>query len=126
MSDERRMPDVTARVAFDGLYEGWWAEIRVNAPVGVFMDLMELAADPSQLGRVLELLADITAGSNFVDRRGEPIDLTAAAGWRKVGRDLIKLYIDKLPEALRRPFAQPTTSSSPTSSDSATPPTSSP
>lgn len=118
------MPDVTARVTFDGAYEGWWIDVRVNAPVGAFMDLMDLAADTKQLGRVLELLADVTAGSNFVDRHGEEIDLTAAAGWRKVGRDVIKTFIDKLPEALRRPFDPPTTSSSPPPSDTASPPTS--
>jgi len=112
-------------VTFDGMYEGWWADIRANAPVGVFMDLMDVASDPSQLQRVLEMLAEITVASNFVDRRGAPIDLTVPAGWRKVGRDLIKAYIDKVPEAIRRPFEQPTTSSSPTPSDTGTPPMSS-
>lgn len=102
----RKMPIKLERVYFDGEYEGWWADIRVNAPFGSFMDMLDLLGgdDDESNERALraaqamrELVKSLPAlvkSWNFVDEMGEPLpcDMT---GFRQLSRDLIMLLVNK-------------------------------
>lgn len=68
MGEKRKMPVRSRRVELDGDFEGWWFEVRVNAPLGVLDDL-----STGRYGLVIQALKRIVLDWNFVDEGGEPL-----------------------------------------------------
>jgi hypothetical protein len=110
----RQQPSrLSERVELGGDYEGWWVRFQMNVPMGALEDL-----DSQDVTRVFAALGEIVVESNFVDRHGEPIDVTTHEGWRRVGRDLVAELIRAFKDTLASPLAKRRpTSSRPTSPD---------
>lgn len=99
-------------VDLEGDYAGWWVRFDLNTPMGTLDDLDE-AKKPADL---FALLATICGESNFVDRKGEALDLADPAAWKKVGRELLAETMRGYRARITRPLAERTsTSSSPSS-----------
>lgn len=105
---KRTMPIKTARIELRGEYEGWWVDVRTNAPVGLLLDAMvafqtaqaETPEDIQKIGPPLYDMLDITVHKwNFVDETGK--DLPAnREGIKRIGLDLLILLASQVPEVI--------------------------
>ncbi len=74
-----KMPVKTKRFEFKGEYEGWWCDIRVNAPLGLFLDRLSTLQesepnDPVKIApRLYDLLELVITDWNFADENGLPL-----------------------------------------------------
>ena len=93
----RRMPVRVQRVELTGEYEGWWADIRTNPPVGLWMDARErITADggdavssaTAAVDGLIGVVAAVLKNWNFVDEAGAVLP-PDAAGVRRLPLDLI-------------------------------------
>lgn len=102
----RKMPIKTRRVTLDGEYEGWWADMRTNAPFGLFLALSELQAAGDEgvraFAELANLLPRLIQRWNFVDEAGAPIPCDAA-GMRLIPTDLLMALVGKLGEGTDAP-----------------------
>lgn len=76
---DRRMPLKTKDVNLTGEWEGWNAKLRVNPPIGPWINKMEQLTSmeggkiTQQLTLMCEILADLLVSWNFVDEDGNDI-----------------------------------------------------
>lgn len=106
---KRTMPIKTKRITLEGDFEGWWADIRTNPPVGILLDAI-VAFQKAQAERsneddfsgilppIYDMLTLTIAKWNFVDEKGK--DLPANLdGVKRLPLDLIMLLALKVQEA---------------------------
>lgn len=100
----KRMPKRTARVDFDGDYDGFYAEIWTNPPMSVVEGFNAEGWEATARG-----IAVLTIDWNLTDTEGNPIalptegaDLTA-----DIPFDLLLQIVAKYPEKLREVTALP-------------------
>lgn len=96
----RKMPIKVARVYLDGDYEGWWADLRVNAPFGMFLGMLDLLGGDLEgdqaagiriaraLGELVVALAGVVKAWNFVDEAGQPLPCNLD-GLKRLPKDLV-------------------------------------
>jgi hypothetical protein len=98
---KRRMPVRTKRVDLDGDYEGWWAEVRTNAPFGVFLNMMEMLSGGDDtdnvkvaraMGELIASLPTLVRNWNFVDEEGDPLPCDIN-GMRRIPQDLLLVLL---------------------------------
>lgn len=96
----RVMPVKIERVYLDGDYEGWWADLRVNAPFGMFLGMLDLLGGDLEgdqaagiriaraLGELVVALAVVVKAWNFVDEAGQPLPCNLD-GLKRLPKDLV-------------------------------------
>lgn len=94
------MPVRTRRVEMDGVYAGFWAEMRVN----ISMRTLEALGKSDDL---YPTIAEIVREWNFVDEAGQPIPVSED-GLRALPIDLFAMLQNRYGECLRNPLAAAT------------------
>jgi len=108
----RKMPVRIKRVNLSGDFEGWWADVRTNAPFGVYLDMLDMLGGGEgaeegtrvarAMGELINALPGLVRGWNFVDTEGEPLPCTLA-GMRQLPQDLLMALLTAMNEAPRVP-----------------------
>jgi hypothetical protein len=95
------MPVKYRRVPLEGDYEGWWVEVRTNAPLASFLALTRLSEE-SGLEAYEALLATmprLVVNWDVADEEGEPLPCNAE-GFQRVPGDLLLQIIRLASSAL--------------------------
>ena len=99
------MPIKTVRIELGGEYQGWWADIRTNPPVGLLIDAIAAfeKADHEEIGEIMPPIYDmleLTVNAwNFVDEKGKDIPATRD-GLKRTPIDLLMILANKVQEAV--------------------------
>ncbi|HET7183002.1 MAG TPA: hypothetical protein VFI15_12290, partial [Candidatus Limnocylindrales bacterium] len=104
----RRMPVRTQRIDLDGDFDGWWFECRVNVPAGTLLLLAGVtegdAAALANLSCVLNFLAAIVVGWNFVDEDGADLPV-GRAGCDRLPPELVQACMETFNRSATLPKA---------------------
>jgi hypothetical protein len=98
----QRMPVKVRRVELDGDYAGWWAEMYMNPPLGIVLQLDGTAQ------AALEQMPKLIKAWNFGDPDGNPLPITPE-GMRELPHDLIEQLATAYSDARGLPKATPAT-----------------
>ncbi len=106
-----KMPVKIRRFEFKGEYEGWWCDVRVNAPLGIFLDKMSAlqegdTSDPIKLApKLYDLMELVIVDWNFLDEKGHPLS-KGRDGLKQLPFDLLLALGDAIKgETLTVPLA---------------------
>ena len=89
-----KMPVKVKRFEFKGEYEGWWCDVRINAPLGIFLDRMSAVqeadtSDPIKIApKLYDLMELVVVGWNFADENGKPLPF-GIEGLKQLPLDLL-------------------------------------
>ncbi len=106
-----KMPVKIRRFEFKGEYEGWWCDVRVNAPLGIFLDRMSAlqesdSSDPIKIApKLYDLMELVIVDWNFTDENGQPLS-RGREGLKQLPLDLLLAVGDVIKgETLSVPLA---------------------
>ena len=99
-----RVQKRTARLVFSGDYEGAEVVVRLDVPVGVFVEIQDMVANNDQF-RVFEIFgAKVLEEWNVETDEGNPIPATSE-GMQSIPLDLANLIIEQWVEVSTQPSA---------------------
>jgi hypothetical protein len=107
-----KMPVKTRRFNLTADYDGWWCDVRVNTPLGIFLDKLEIlqkvdTSDPIKVAPALyDILKLVIIEWNFKDENGQALPCNSE-GLKCVPSELLWLMVDAIKgETLTVPLAQ--------------------
>ena len=97
-----RIPERTARLVFDGDYQGLEVVVRLNIPLGVFLHIQDLITK-GETGETLKAFADVALLAwNMEDDGGQPIP-AHAEGILRVDMDMATRIITEWHKVMVNP-----------------------
>ena len=97
-----RLPQRNARLVFSGDYQGAEVVVRLNLPIGTFMEFQDIVADPKSGVAVYEIFAKSGLVSWNLEDEAGAIPATME-GLRRVDPSFATLIIQKWTEAIQNP-----------------------
>jgi hypothetical protein len=111
----RKLPIKTKRIELTGEYEGWWADVRTNPPVGPLLDAITAfeSANKEKIGEIIPAIYDmlelIVHKWNFVDEKGKDLPFNRDS-LRKLPLEVLVLLAQKSQEEILEVPLAPSTS----------------
>lgn len=102
---KRTMPVRLKRLNLEGDYEGWWVDIRLNPPMGQFLEYVVQFQNGDQekveemVPPLLGMLECVVYKWNFVDDKGKDLP-TNSDGYKKIGVDLLFMLAEKITDEI--------------------------